>query len=103
MLLESYNQMNNQNLSQTVQILEQIHPILTTLAQRADQSIQQSDQKGEIGNNALYVLREERELISGEDMMDYIVNYPHCQMIKSECKPIVQNEVVRRQKAQKYS
>lgn len=83
--------------------MEQVHPILTALAQQADQSIQQSDQKGEIGNNALYVLREERELISGEDMMDYIVNYPHCQMVKTEGEPVVQNEVVRRHKTQKYN
>ena len=46
--------------------------------------MQWAEKNGKVLSNALYVLREERELISGEDMVDYITNYPHCQHINGD-------------------
>mgnify|MGYP006999513312 CR=1 FL=1 len=46
----------------------------------ADKSISQSEKTGQI-SNALFVLREERELISQSDMADYVLNHPECHFI----------------------
>ena len=50
------------------------------LTELADKNMQASEAGQSIGN-ALYVLRQERELISQEDLMDYLLNYPHCQFL----------------------
>ena len=70
--------MNNQDLEKTVDLLSQVHPTLTQLCSQADKQMLLAEKNGKIGSNALYVLRQERELISGEDVLDYIINYPEC-------------------------
>ena len=61
-------------------MISQIHKNLNTLCDAADQSMTQAEKTGQI-SNALYVLREERELISQNDMADYVLNYPECQYL----------------------
>ena len=76
-ILEAYEYLNNDDINRMVQNLGVIHENLTGLAAKADQSMIHAEQTGQ-SSNALYVLREEQELISQEDMIDYITKYPHC-------------------------
>ena len=76
-LLEANENMNNDDLKSMVENLSMIHDNLCNLASKADQSIAHADQSN-TPSNALYVLREEQELVSQDDMMDYFVNHPYC-------------------------
>ena len=61
--------MNKNNLKETVDMLQQLQPNMLNLSSEADRMMQMADG---IGSNALYVLRQERELISGDDMVDFL-------------------------------
>ncbi len=37
-----------------------------------------------MSSNALFVLREEQELVSQEDMIDYTINHPYCHYINNQ-------------------
>ena len=82
-LLEANESMNNDDLKGMVDSLSMIHDNLCDLASKADQSIAHADQTNQ-ASNALFVLREERELISQDDMMDYFINHPYCHFIDSD-------------------
>lgn len=79
-LLDAFEAMNNKQLPQAVDLLSQIHNNLVNLCDTADQSIAQAEKTGQI-SNALYVLREERELISKNDFADYVLNHPECHFL----------------------
>ena len=48
------------------------------LCKKADQSMNLADVNN-LSSNALFVLREERELVSHDDFIkDYVLKHPHC-------------------------
>ena len=60
LLLSGYEEFSKNNLSNTVNLLERIHSNITSLSQSAD-----------LQANSRFVLRENRELISKEDLEDF--------------------------------
>ena len=60
LLLAGYEEFSNENLSNTVGLLENIHQNMTYLSTAAD-----------FQANSRFVLRENREIISKEDLEDF--------------------------------
>ena len=66
LLLAGYEELNtNDDLGKTVSLLEHIHCNMVYLATAAD-----------FQPNSRYILRENRELISKEDLEEFQANYP---------------------------
>ena len=65
LLLSGYEEFSKNNLGNTVNLLERIHNNMTNLSQYADMQA-----------NSRFVLRENRELISKEDLEDFQKHYP---------------------------
>ena len=78
MLLEAYQNICKKDTTMAMKQLQCANDTFVRLCSSADQSMQHADQHN-LSSNALFVLREERELISQHDYLnDYIMNNAHC-------------------------